>query len=304
MISYVDHISLHLSSLSNFVFSFQIRNPSPSGPLARERQIRQVTMAAAIIYVTSVVCYIPHYIANDVIEIRDDHFNVTFYAIKDNFSEDDNDMSGVSMSFLVFVNLIVYALAGKIVPCVLILVFTGTLLYNMAVKTRRRRRRLSLQRQHANTTRMLMVVLILFVVTELPQGVILLLSATVPGFFDGVFYNIADLTDFVSLLNNAVNFVLYCVMSQQFREKFVQMYVRPLCEKRRSVISSTTSELMTLRGGGGGGGVGGGGQAGGEEGGGGGSQLLHPGGASGRVTMTTTCNNTMIQDGDTHTDRL
>lgn len=197
-------------------------------------------MAALVIYSTSVVFNIPHYLANDVIEIRDVQFNVTYFGITDNFK------SVEEMSTLVFVNLIVYALWGKIIPCLLILIFTGTLLYNMAVKTRRRRRRLSLQRQHANTTRMLLVVLILFVVTELPQGILLLLCATVPDFYYNVFYNIADFIDFLSLLNNSVNFVLYCVMSQQFREKFVQVYVQPMCDKRRAVISST-SELLTLR---------------------------------------------------------
>ena len=46
--------------------------------------------------------------------------------------------------------------------------------------------------------------------------------------------------DFIALLNNAINFVLYCIMSQQFRSRFAQMYLR-----RRVQLKSVNSETMT-----------------------------------------------------------
>ncbi|CAG5126544.1 unnamed protein product [Candidula unifasciata] len=233
-------ISIWLAvTLAAFRFT-QIRSPCPRGPLAKERRIRQVKIATAIVYLTSILVMIPNYVSNEIERNLVPNINASTFGIK------EMKIGTPQAELVVFTNMLTYAVLGKLLPCVLILIFSGSLLYNMGIKTTRRRQRLASSSQHIKTTRMLLAVLVMFLFTELPQGTFIILSATVPGFYDEINYPLGDLMDFVALLNNAINFVLYCVMSQQFREKFFNIYIKPLCERRRSLITST-SELLILR---------------------------------------------------------
>lgn len=76
---------------------------------------------------------------------------------------------------------------------------------------------------NSRTTRLLLVVIVLFVVTELPQAVLLFLSINLRGFFRHVYMPLGDAMDIVALVNNGVNFVLYCSMSRDFRNTVVAL---------------------------------------------------------------------------------
>lgn len=79
----------------------------------------------------------------------------------------------------------------------------------------------SLRHKHQTdrTTRMLVAVLILFLVTEIPQGVMALLSGVLGNQFFTRCYStgMGEILDLLALLNSAINFLLYCSMSRQFR---------------------------------------------------------------------------------------
>ncbi|KAI8795787.1 G-protein coupled receptor F59B2.13 [Biomphalaria glabrata] len=227
-------------TLAAFRFS-QIRSPCPRGPMAKEMRVRQVKIAAAVVYITSVVVMIPNYLSHEIIKLpMPRHINVSAFGLKEmHYGTKDIDL-------IILTNILTYAILAKILPCILILVFSGSLLYHMGIKAARRRQRLSVSCQQVQTTRMLLVVLLMFIITELPQGVLNVLSALVPDFYLNFHYPLTDLMDFVALVNNAINFVLYCVMSQQFREKFFSIYIKPICERRRTMITSN-SELLILR---------------------------------------------------------
>lgn len=78
------------------------------------------------------------------------------------------------------------------------------------------------------TTKMLLAVLLLFLVTELPQGILGLMSGLLGWcFFKGCYNLFGELMDFLALLNGAISFVLYCSMSRQFRQTFRQMILQP-----------------------------------------------------------------------------
>jgi len=80
-------------------------------------------------------------------------------------------------------------------------------------------------RKTNRTTLMLLLVVVLFLVTELPQGVINLLSGLMPaGFVNEIYMALGDLLDILALINNGVNFILYCSMSKQFRDTFVSVF--------------------------------------------------------------------------------
>lgn len=76
---------------------------------------------------------------------------------------------------------------------------------------------------NSRTTRMLLVVITLFLVTELPQAILIVLSATIPGFFLYVYVPLGDMMDMIALVNNGINFLLYCIMSRDFRTTLLDM---------------------------------------------------------------------------------
>lgn len=75
------------------------------------------------------------------------------------------------------------------------------------------------------TTRMLVAVLLLFLITEIPQGILGLLSGVLGDcFFRSCYHNFGEIMDILALLNGAINFILYCSMSRQFRTTFGQLF--------------------------------------------------------------------------------
>ena len=82
----------------------------------------------------------------------------------------------------------------------------------------------SRSREHSRTTRMLVVVIVLFLITELPQGILALFSGLMPDFFTAYYVPLGDLMDIIALINNAINFTLYCSMSKLFRDTFLRLF--------------------------------------------------------------------------------
>ena len=79
--------------------------------------------------------------------------------------------------------------------------------------------------QTDRTTRMLIAVLVLFLASEIPHGVLSLLSSILGRHFFTYCHNgISEFLDLLSLINSSINFVLYCSMSRQFRTKFKQIF--------------------------------------------------------------------------------
>lgn len=79
--------------------------------------------------------------------------------------------------------------------------------------------------KHDRTTRMLLAVLFLFLLTEFPQGILALLSGILgDAFFSECYGHLGELMDILALINSAINFILYCVMSRQFRQTFQRIF--------------------------------------------------------------------------------
>ncbi|WAR21798.1 DMSR1-like protein [Mya arenaria] len=84
-------------------------------------------------------------------------------------------------------------------------------------------------KEHFRTTAMLLAVVILFLVTELPRGIMTLLMIFMEELHNELYSPLGDILDIAALLNNAINFVLYCTMSQQFRDTFIQTFCSRCC---------------------------------------------------------------------------
>ncbi|XP_072942914.1 G-protein coupled receptor dmsr-1-like [Epargyreus clarus] len=175
------------------------------------------------------------------------------FMVFDIHTKDVSDMNGHtgtayhvdsdSQGTLYQVNFWVHAVLIKLLPCSILTVISLWLiraLYN-ANQHQKNLRNYSacpaaekmVKRQHKadkrtdRTTKMLLAVLLLFLVTELPQGILGLMSGLLGWCFFKKCYNLfGELMDFLALLNGAINFVLYCSMSRQFRQTFRQLLLQ------------------------------------------------------------------------------
>ncbi|XP_072942915.1 G-protein coupled receptor dmsr-1-like [Epargyreus clarus] len=167
------------------------------------------------------------------------------------------------------INFWVHAVVIKLLPCAILTVISAWLIrvlyransrkkalkgYNACpadavvntngnVFTRKSTKRSKAERRTDRTTRMLVAVLLLFLLTEFPQGILGLMSGTLGRCFFKRCYNLfGEMMDALALLNGAINFVLYCSMSKQFRTTFGQI-MRNRCVNTPRASSHT--ELQT-----------------------------------------------------------
>lgn len=88
------------------------------------------------------------------------------------------------------------------------------------------------------TTRMLLAILILFLITEMPSGLLALASGILgEEFFQSVYHPLGNILDILALINSGINFILYCCMSRLFRTTFAKIF----CIK--SSTSSRTGQM-------------------------------------------------------------
>lgn len=133
------------------------------------------------------------------------------------------------------VNSWVQAILIKLIPCFMLVTLTLLLLHAMHKAYRRRLKLKSQGRraesdkhgEHNRTTGMLLAIVVLFTLTELPQGILTLMNIFVNCFTEVVYNKLGDLLDIMALINNSVNFVLYCTMSKQFRTTFAAIFCPP-----------------------------------------------------------------------------
>ncbi|ODM95514.1 Sex peptide receptor [Orchesella cincta] len=137
------------------------------------------------------------------------------------------------------VNFWFYSVVIKLIPCAILSVVSIFLILSLIGRNKQKSQFLTNrlgggQNDGENeicgfdrTTKMLLVVLLLFLFTEFPQGLLGLFSGSKgegDRYFRACYMPFADLMDFFALLNNAINFILYCTMGHKFRETFSQTF--------------------------------------------------------------------------------
>lgn len=161
-------------------------------------------------------------------------------------------------------NFWVQALFVKLLPCFLLTIFSVLLVRTMQDAEKRRKKMMTKNsvadgetqpigtsskrsRRSQRTTRMLLTVVILFLVTETPQGIMSLLSGLIQDFFHHIYTPLGDLLDILALINNGINFVLYCTMSKQFRDTFIATFCRCFPKLLEGRKLQTVTTMVTTR---------------------------------------------------------
>lgn len=186
----------------------------PTGRGAKNLDCRFALLAVVCTFLGSAALVIPNCLITRV-ELYPD--NETLWTIQMPEVGTNNTDSIAVLTYLV------YPICGKIIPVMLISIFGGLLLQTLR-ETDRRGRRLKgdtncgpAHNQNRRTTIMLLCIIVMYVISEVPQSVILIMCVAVQGFFSNVYLPVSDLIDTIALLNSAVNFIMYCTMSRQFR---------------------------------------------------------------------------------------
>ena len=203
--------------------------------------MQRVKMSILAVYICVGIICIPNYLTT---AITDDIAEREIKVISSNTSEPNVtttvekfkyyhfNASSLAEPFLSKFNYWIQAILIKLIPCILLVILTILLIVAMhranqrraKLKSQGRRDESDRAREHNRTTAMLLAIVALFLLTEVPQGILTLCSIFIPRFFDFVYWPLGDLLDLAALLNNSINFVLYCLMSRQFRDTFVQIF--------------------------------------------------------------------------------
>ncbi|CAB3366229.1 Hypothetical predicted protein [Cloeon dipterum] len=186
-----------------------VRYPTKSREWCSEKGTRYAILAA---YVGSSIICIPLYLSFSVSPFE----GGTVYYVR------LSKLGGAGGQLLIYINFWIYSVLIKLLPCVILSFLSQRLLAALWENKQRRRSLLNKDDKDGDrTSRLLLAVLILFLVTELPQGILGLLTVFLgDNFFAQCYTSMGELMDLLALTSSTLNFPLYCLMSRQFRASF------------------------------------------------------------------------------------
>ncbi|CEF62505.1 G protein-coupled receptor, rhodopsin-like family and GPCR, rhodopsin-like, 7TM domain and 7TM GPCR, serpentine receptor class w (Srw) family-containing protein [Strongyloides ratti] len=133
-------------------------------------------------------------------------------------------------------NLWLTGIFNKLIPSILLLLLSFNLMYKLNEAEKKRKkffyqyRKTSINERKFKkdkATTLLLGILIVFLLTELPQGIIIILSAIwTNDIFKEIYHYVADFLDLLSLINSSVHFFMYFIMSSRYRITFVNIVFR------------------------------------------------------------------------------
>ena len=211
-------------------------------------QRAKITIVIAVI--ATVLLSIPNMFLHEVVPIQD--YNATknwtgFWITYSTFVFEHSQYKD-AMFWL-------YGVFMKVVPSALLTVLSGAIIHAVRQANQRRLKIFgsqdSRQRDCHETkqmTCMLLSIMALFVATQFPHGIILMISGLEKDFFSNVYAYLGDILDLLSLINSAMIFVIYCTMSKNFRTTFCSLFLRPLiCTFRTRTTSDIHSSTADFR---------------------------------------------------------
>ena len=192
-------------------------------------------------FVTLIVC-IPNFLVLQVDDVQHEGSNATMWIVNYR-SESRTD------EYLNQFNFWVQAIVVKLLPCCGLTIVSIIIVRKMN-QVQRQHQKLMKTKNSASTsykleeskkksiraTRMLLTVVALFLLTEFPIGIMSMLSGILPKFYYEVYSPLGDTMDILALINNGINFLLYCAMSKQFRETFIRIFLNPVRTRRDKIL--------------------------------------------------------------------
>ncbi|VDM58853.1 unnamed protein product [Angiostrongylus costaricensis] len=233
MSSYLIHvmisIALHAVTLYLVVLMAFIRFSAMRVSSSEWLRSRRAIIAAIGIAISVFVLCVPTLLAHEIIHrnsVSTQGTILTRYSI--GFSE----MMLENGCLLMKGNLWLTGIFLKAIPCVLLFVFTIALIGRMKENMEMRIKLLKVKDDKGKrdvTTYMLVLMVTVFLITELPQGVMAVLNALYTSQFHAyVYLSLADVLDLLSLINCYVAFLVYICTCSRYRQTL--LLILPLVE--------------------------------------------------------------------------
>lgn len=153
---------------------------------------------------------------------------------------------------LIKISFWINGLANKFFPCVLLTGFlVGLIRFVLDHFRRRQAAGYHVSPAMRPTTPILSAIILVTLITEMPHAILSVLGGLLPPtYFENIYKNLGDLIDIFSLFNCITTFVLYCSMSQLFRETFMEVILSPcrvIVNRRNSCINGMRRPLLDHR---------------------------------------------------------
>ncbi|PAV63440.1 hypothetical protein WR25_22603 [Diploscapter pachys] len=213
-------IGLHALTLYFVVLMAFIRFSALRIDTSKWLEKKRALTAALIIFIYVILLCVPtfltHKIRNDEIhQLSTPENRVIKYNI---------DM--VANCFMIKANLWLTGIMLKALPCGLLFWFTLALVSRLNENQRKREKLVKEERRRGDmTTYMLFLMVTVFLLMELPQGIIAILNALFTSQFHSLVYqNLADILDLFSLINCYVAFLVYVSTCSLYRETLWSLF--------------------------------------------------------------------------------
>lgn len=145
----------------------------------------------------------------------------------------------------------ILAVCFKILPVFILIVFSILLIFNIhharQLRERFRRRYSSVSsstsklKRELRTTTMLVFITLFTVLVEFPQGLFFIASG-IDKYFFFLYSHLGDIWDITSIGSSFITFIMYCLMSQQFRRELCAIFL-PECFKKLFKLNKNNVHL-------------------------------------------------------------
>ena len=180
--------------------------------------------------------------ANDILFTN----GTTILPVKKLYKLTISDLNVKSNGFIFRLTFFTQAICVKLIPCILLVSLSSLLIRSIHVSIENNKRLISLRRkkresekskEQRRTNIMLVLVCFLFFLTEFPQGILAIMSIIFESndFHSNVYMKLDDIMDMSALINNAINFFVYCRMSHVFRKTFKNIFCATLNLKYKKI---------------------------------------------------------------------
>jgi hypothetical protein len=153
---------------------------------------------------------------------------------------------------LEMISFFIMALCFKILPVFILIVFSILLIFNIhharQLREGFRRRYSSVSssssklKRELRTTTMLVFITLFTVLVEFPQGLFLMACIIDKSFFS-LYSHLGDIWDITSIGSSFITFIMYCLMSQQFRME-IYTIILPLYFRKKFNLNTNNVHLI------------------------------------------------------------
>lgn len=210
---------------------------------------KRALLTIGIVFVATALASTPFYLYYEVYDLAEDGGgNFTGYWIRKTSFAVTHVAYQTTLAWL-------YGVIFKVGPCIAMIILCSLIARNLYNADKRRgitaagtasnEKRIS--SGYSRTTKMLIIIVVIYVVTELPIGVVSFVSGlqySESHFFYFLLYSyVGDLLDTLTVINGSVNLIVYVTMSKQYRLEFKKAVLGRLV--KRYAVTETSGTAYT-----------------------------------------------------------